>query len=241
MFYVPPDFVPPATGERTEIVCPVRVSNGESLAKKPEVIRAVEVGKRPVAKVKIECTPESLARDNVPIASIEIPRGWRQTRRSAKWAYGGNSGYAYEFVRRQGKSSAVFSIDWDGRFVEPQCHAAWREILTGPPHKLDAEEIEFLHRVLYISEADPERFRLDSAKTVAWGGRIVIEIEGETIASDNPGVRMHAIVFDNYGDFRCAGQVSFSAEPENFVKLEPAGLKIMRSIVWAKQEPGPDR
>ncbi len=239
--YLPPESIPANTEDKVAVVCVRAIAHSNSHNRNSNYIakaikpHAVEIREQPVAaKSKLECTTSSLSADNIPLKSIKIDSNWKQTRRVSKWAFGGNSGYDYQFVTKSAKASAALSLYWDGRLIEPIHQAAWREMLTRQPHKLNNSEIEFLREAPHLDQADPKQVRLHSAKTVVWNGRTVVETEGETVDANEPVIRKHEIAFDNYGDYRSVGQISYSAKAADFPKFETAGLKMMNSIRWAK-------
>jgi len=203
-FLVPPELIPPRTEFRSDRI---------EIA---QVVKAVEAPKPAKVQTKLECTTASLAADGVPIRSIKIAPNWKQTRRVAKWVSGGNSGYDYQFVPKAAEHDAAVSIKWDGCFVEPRHQAAWREILGSEPHKLSEDEKKFLHEALYVYQANPAHFRLRQAQTLVWNGRKVVELQSDSTDVGKPVIENHAVVFDNYGDFKTAGQVSFSGPTEGW-------------------------
>ncbi len=107
---------------------------------------------------ELECTPETLVADNVPIQAFQIPQGWEQTRRSAKWGFGGNTGYNYEFSPKSKHTEVGLLIDWDGRTIQEIHRAAWRDIFAKKPHDLDKGELAFLDEVIKLNHADPTQF-----------------------------------------------------------------------------------
>ena len=187
------------------------------------------------SNTKLECTPETLVADNVPIQAFQIPQGWEQTRRSAKWGFGGNTGYNYEFSPKSKRAKAGLSIDWDGRTIDETHRAAWRDIFAIAPHELDKGELAFLDEVIKLNYADPTQYKLNSARTIDWNGRMVVEIDGQTISENEPVFHCFAIAFDNYGDLSSAGVIRFSATKELFEKYKNDALKSMKEIRWRKQ------
>lgn len=250
---VPPNSGPPVNvnGPRIEIVSPARVSKNKVVF--PDATRVARKPKPPMPPslprsrrvvryaLELECTPRSLAEDNVPINSIKIPQGLEQFDRDAFTYDSGDGEYYYEFVpRKDDREEAKFLIRWDGSIVQPKYQAAWRRILTKPPHKLSKDEIEFVRRYLYLPYIyhryeKPHSFQLKSAKTSNWNGRKVVETISETVLNPNGTVfKSHAITFDNYGDFGTAAEVSYCATKKDFTSFKRIALKAMKSIRWTK-------
>lgn len=187
------------------------------------------------SQTKLECTPASLAADNVPIKSFRVPPGWVQTRRSSKWAFGGNTGYNYEFAPESRHAEAGLFIDWDGRTIAENYRAEWRDIFSKPPHQLDQGEIVFLDEVIKLNHADANYYKLNSARTVDWNGRMVVETDAQTVSVDDPVFHSIAITFDNYGDLTSAGVIRYSATPELFDKYMGEAMKSMKKIQWREK------
>lgn len=181
---------------------------------------------------KLECTPESFARDNVPILSVKISPDWKQTKRTAKWAYGGQAGYDYEFSPRLDSNSLRLFINWDGTIIQESQRAFWRDIFLKPPHDLSVGELEFLFKTMQLNFANSEAFKLTTAKTVEWNGRTVIQCEGDSIVEGAPERHLFAIAFDNYPEHSSAGVFGFSGSKLDFERNREDALKIVKSVVW---------
>jgi len=189
------------------------------------------------AKAKLICTEKSFAQDRVPLKSFRIPPGWEQTKRYSGWAFGGNTGYCYEFAPKGKAQEGGLYIDWDGNiFIDYGYQLAWRELLKAPPHELNQADLVVMDRMVRLNQADPEYFKLSAAKLMDWNGRKVVWTEGQTLPTNNstdPIYHSFAITYDNHGDWKSAGTIRFSGTKEVFDQHKAEAEKTMRELRWS--------
>ena len=179
----------------------------------------------------LRCTPQNLARSNTPIASIDIPRSWKQI--------GGDEDGEFLFWI-DNKQDVLFEIKWNGfQILDTDSHAL-KSVTSKPFHDLTTLEWAKVDDCARLGKKEPA-WAMEVARSKDWSGRPVLESEGKWLTEEKYShaaeTHQYCLDVDVYGSDGAHLAIFYQAPEKDYAKYLPEAKKCMESIRWKKVFP----
>src|SRR5262249_58084907 len=99
---------------------------------------------------------------------------------------------------------------------------------TRPQHSVTKQELETVEAVLR-DKGNPEYFRLSSARTQAFNGKMVLVVEGHYIEANDEALTVYV---DADGKGCTVDELHFRAPETEYKQYMPDVQKALDSVVW---------
>jgi len=165
--------------------------------------------------------------DDGQVDSMLFPKGWVAGEPAENPGIGSRW---FREVYRQDSPDTSICFFYRGLPVADGPAAAFKAVLDGPPHTLSESELQSLPRILeHKTPLDSELFKLSSARTEEWNGKMVLIVEGQYTESDD---QIFEIYVDADGSGRFVQEIFYQAPSEQFRQFRAEAQKALQSVKW---------
>lgn len=154
--------------------------------------------------------------------TIKMPNNWQKVD-DGKLPVGVSS----VGCRPKDNANVELNIYYRGSHLDPEAAKRFHDLLSKPPHLLSSDELKQVSQALR-DKANPENFKILSAKTETINGRTVLSIEGSYRQFD---VRAQVKYVDSEADGSIVREVSYTAPAKDYAKYILAAQKSFSSLI----------
>ncbi len=189
-----------------------------------EAMTLLAQGKRSDKVSVKDKSPE--VKDQGQIENMVLPPGWVMKKEAAAaTTIGSRSLIEYH---PPDKPDVRLSVFYRGLPVNSEAAAAFRSVLSRPPHDLSPSEIAGLSGILR-ERADDKIFKLEQAKSIELNGKTVLVIEGEYLQTGN---KLKEILVDADGTGAAVQEVYYQSPSQYYKDYEKQVAQSFDSIKW---------